>query len=798
MAGEGESVRGKSIRRKPPDAYSYMVEETGTEETGMGEAGRPFIAHWREARGTEYDYVRNRDGELIRAEVQTIADHLKNTSALAAGFADAFGAGEYAGQIGLAHDIGKYSSAFQKRIWENAPKTDHSTAGAKEMLAANKNAMGMAAAYCIAGHHAGLLNGGSQMDSSDTTVSLHARLNKNLKDDYCRYAEDIELRQLPRRPDLKTITLSGGESGYFSFAFWTRMLFSCLVDADFLDTESFADYGVTGRDPGENLCRLKEKLDSHIDRNKWLKGTAGINALRSRILQNCIDGGKKSADGIFTLTVPTGGGKTIASMAFAMNQAVALKKRRIIYVIPYCSIIDQTTAVFSGIFGDRNVLAHYSGAAAEEKENEPELDSRILATENWDKPIVVTTAVQFFESLFASKTSRCRKLHNICNSVIIFDEAQTLPQPYLKPCIAAIRELTVNYRCTGVFCTATQPALNRFIEKCYINRKETEIKIQEICENTEELYRAFRRVTYENAGRITDEALAKKLSEYEQVLCIVSTRKQAYRVYGLMQGEGCYHLSKCMTSVHIKRTIAEMKDCLLNGKPCRVVATSLVEAGVDLDFPVVYRAKAGLDSIIQAGGRCNREGKRAAEVSKVYIFEPEETYMSKLPPAIQRQSAITDIVTGNAKDIADLSVVNRYFNSLYNNLDSSGPGTSDGLDTKHIVESFEDTEKFLFPFADAANRFRIIDSNTISVFVPSDETSRVLAEKLQDEKARLTAGEYRTAGEYCVNVYPDNLKKISGSVTMINEHFGILAVKELYDSRTGLKFEDEGGYGIMA
>lgn len=773
---------------------------------------KPYIAHWREPLGAAEDTfeVIDREGNPVQAEVQTIEEHLENTAKTAGKFASAFGAEEFAYQVGLAHDIGKYSEAFQKRIWENENKTDHSSAGAREEIALNKKyGPTYLAAYCIAGHHAGLLNGGSEMDESGMTVSLNARLNKKLDTDYMVYKNEISLGKLEVSSFPKVLSFSKEQTasmkdpGNFSAAFWTRMVFSCLVDADFLDTEQFANHGKTNRSPGENIKTLLEKLDRFLKEKNWLNGKSGINKIRSGILKDCIAKGDGCAPGLYSLTVPTGGGKTVASLAFALHHAAAAQKRKIIYVIPYCSIIDQTANTFQDILGKENVLAHYSGM---EIENDAEVDTRtnsmLLATENWDKPVVVTTAVQFFESLFANRTSQCRKLHNIANSVIIFDEAQTLPQPYLEPCIAAISELVENYSSTCVFCTATQPALNRFFENLYVNRAYKPLKIEEICHNTDELYQELKRVTYEKIfnceTELTDEELAVKLDAFSQVLCIVATRKQACNVYNLLQGNSVFHLSKTMTSVHLRKTISGIRKCLAEGRPCRVVTTSLIEAGVDLDFPVVFRAETGLDSIIQAGGRCNREGKQKAEDSIVYIFRPEEKYTKHLPASMKRAAQTMEMVTGNCNDIADRAIVENYFNAVYNNLEGSQiVGTNDGLDEKGIMQRFHCPADAL-PFADIAKDFKVIDSNTISVFVPQDEASSRLAIKLQENPEYVTSAEYRSVGKYCVNVYRNKIDKISDSIIFTKEGFAILAVPELYDENTGLKFESEGGFGIFA
>lgn len=767
----------------------------------MNHPDKPFIAHWRKTDGSNYEIVLNENNEPEKVEIQTITEHLHNTSELAAKFAAVFDAEEYGAQIGLMHDLGKFSDGFQKRIWENKHKVDHSSAGAIEAIKVDgMNAIGFTAAYCISGHHAGLMNGGAQMDNSDTCRSVWARLNKNLDEDYLCYSNEITLSKIINRPQLKMLSSDSSNMGVFSLFFWIRMLFSCLVDADYLDTELFSNYGKTNRDSGESFDSLLKKLNARIAERGWTQGAEGINKLRSGILNDCINQGKQSKGGAYTLTVPTGGGKTIASLAFSLNQVVSLNKKRIIYVIPYCSIIDQTVDVFSEILGKNNVLAHYS--AADVPENQTDDDavtcSQKLATENWDKPVIVTTAVQFFESLFANRTSQCRKLHNIADSVIIFDEAQTLPQPYLKPCIAAIMELIQNYKCSTIFCTATQPALNRFFEKYNVNHKPFTLPITEICSNTEDLYKAFKRVTYKKLGKLKDSELASRLMNEEQVLCIVSTRKHAYNLFQLMEGDGNFHLSKCMTSKHIKETIDKIRTRLKNGETCRVISTSLVEAGVDLDFKTVYRSNAGLDSIIQAGGRCNREGKYAAADSIVYIFEPEDKYLMHFPDVLKRPASITDVVTKDVDDIADGKIVKRFFNNLFNHLDGDTAEISDGLDIRHIMHRIEDCQKLSFPFADIARDFKIIENNTFSVFVPSDDTSNKLAEKLQNAKEYMTKEEYRTIGKYCVNVYPQNLKAIQKSIIILDDSFGILAVEKLYDQQTGLKFEDEGGLGLFS
>ncbi|HCW80107.1 MAG TPA: CRISPR-associated helicase/endonuclease Cas3 [Ruminococcaceae bacterium] len=706
---------------------------------------------------------------------QTIEEHLENVAELAAKFARPFHAESMAYQCGLAHDIGKYSEKFQQHIWNGGERTDHSTAGAKEII----KFCGIPAAYCIAGHHAGLLDGGGRFDSSETSGTLWGRLNKKISNSYGIYKKYIRLQ----KPELPPLTPLGHHG--FTVSFFIRMLFSCLVDADFLDTERFMSGGKIKRESGCSIEGLLKKLDGFIEQNGWLNGRDGVNGKRSEILKTCIETGSKMEKGLFTLTVPTGGGKTVSSMAFALHHAAKHDMKRVIYVIPYCSIIEQTADIFSGIFGRENVLAHYSGAKHDDSKNE-EMNQKRLAAENWDMPVVVTTAVQFFESLFSNRPSACRKLHSIADSVVIFDEAQTLPLQYLKPCVDAIAELIANYSATCVLCTATQPALQPLFDIYAPKLRPTEI-----CPNTKELFDAFRRVHYEQLGKLSDEELANRLNACGQVLCIVSTRKQAKNVYGLLKGDGCFHLSTLMTPEHRRGVIKEIRERLKNGKPCRTVSTSLIEAGVDIDFPTVYRTYAGLDSEIQAGGRCNREGKRPAEESTVYLFRSEGRY--KLPDSLKRPMREAYAVTYNKKDITAPEEIKAYFENLYRD-------TGSELDRNNIVGSFEDGIKnnLSFPFKTNAERFCIIENNTWTVLIPRDEKSSRMASQLEQRDFKPNKEFYRRMGQYCVNVYGNQFKELSPSLAVVDEKLAVLTVPNLYDSDTGLSITNDGGFGLFA
>ncbi|HOV42114.1 MAG TPA: CRISPR-associated endonuclease Cas3'', partial [Oscillospiraceae bacterium] len=397
-------------------------------------------------------HIRDEDNER-----QPLIDHLTQTAILAALFAGKFYNSELGYYAGLLHDIGKYSDEFQRKIKNRLNiKCDHSAAGARELEKLGK--LGKMLSYCVAGHHAGLPDSGSRFSSAGDGT-LYGRLNKEyIVNNYDAYLQEIKNEISLCEPNIKPM----GKKG-FSISFFVRMLYSCLVDADFLDTEKFMQNGRIARaedfDFNEILSKLNKKLSE-------FSGSSGIiNEKRAEILNSCRQKGSEEQPGLFTLTVPTGGGKTLSSMAFALNHLMRNGMKRIIYVIPYTSIIEQTAKIFKDVFGEDCVLEHHSNYSFPEDENDDKKNIMKLSSENWSMPIIVTTNVQFFESLFANKPSKCRKLHNIANSVIIFDEVQMLPVIYLKPCVRAIAELVHNYKCTAVLCTATQPSINSLFPK---------------------------------------------------------------------------------------------------------------------------------------------------------------------------------------------------------------------------------------------------------------------------------------------------------------------------------------------
>lgn len=711
------------------------------------------------------EYFAHTDGN----RTQTMKEHLYGTAELAGEFARRFGKKEWGYCCGLLHDIGKYSEAFQEKIRNNSDRrVDHATAGAR--VCKEKGGLYPFLEYCIAGHHVGLPDYGSSSDAG-SAPTLSGRRKKKIED-YSAYKDEIQI------PELKTDPFDPEKSPdpYYSLSVFMRMLFSCLVDADFLDTERFMKAGDTGREAGESLEKLLRKLETHIE--GWLSNqeTETVNGRRTEILKRCLECGKMER-GLFQLTVPTGGGKTVASLAFALRHAVKNGMDRVIYVIPYTSIIEQNAEVFRKILGEQNVLENHYNVDYESSE---ELKPMQLAAENWDKPVVVTTNVQFFESLYANKSSRCRKLHNVANSVIIFDEAQMLPPDYLKPCIAMMEELVDLYRSSIVLCTATQPALNSFFRKSR--------QVTELCPRVEEQFRFFARVTYQNLGTISEDDLVGRLQKETQALCIVNTKKRAQKLYQSMKEEGVFHLSTAMYPKHRRKVLEMIRERLSKGEKCVLISTSLVEAGVDLDFQSVYRQLAGVDSMIQAAGRCNREGKRAVGDSKVFLFQFEEK--ENVPGQRLQIDVAKLLLLSEGEDIFSLDGIEKYFQWLYRFRGGS-------LDKKKILQEFQDKQ---YNFAKVGKEFKLIEEDTKTIFISREPDAEELL--LQIKCQGYTKSTMRKAGQYCVQLYENEFEKIRGAgmVSPVSgdiEDFYELVEKDQYTDEMGLKMDVESGMAVF-
>lgn len=700
-------------------------------------------------------------------KVQTVQEHLHGTALLAEEFARSFHGEHQAYLAGLLHDVGKYSIDFQQRL-HGGPPVDHSTAGMKEALALHQPEV----AFAIAGHHSGLPDGGSKTDN-DTTGTLFGRQKKDIPN-YDTWRREIQPVKAERPSQIPRDN--------FSESFYIRMLFSCLVDADYQDTQLFME-GPVPRGDYDSLLQLLGKLNLYIQ--PWWDAKTELNRKRCEILHTCIAAGQTGESGLYTLTVPTGGGKTVSSLAFALNHAVAQGKNRVIYVIPYTSIIDQTADAFQRILGAENVIEHHSGIdySVPEDHTESSAYRKALATENWDAPIIVTTAVQFFESLYGNRSSRCRKLHNIANSVVIFDEAQTLPVGQLRPCVAAIGQLVKYYGVTAVLCTATQPALQPIFAELAPG-----LSIQEICPGTAELYRFFQRTTLHRIGEVTEEDIADRLNATHQTLCVVNRRATAQSLYARLDSEGRYCLTTLLCPADRKRLLEEIRLRLRQGLPCRVVSTSLIEAGVDVDFPSAWREEAGLDSILQTAGRCNREGMHSASESIVSVFRLQG---SRIPAMIRTNVDSARHVLDSFPGPSQPEAIEAYF-SFYHAV----KGTS-ALDRDNILDAFaKGFEGRAIPFASVADLFRLIDNSTLSIYLPIDEGA-ALVEKLRS--GQVSQSLYRHLGQYSVNIYPEHVKRLldAGAIQPIDNSSYILSDLTLYDRSTGLSLDVETGKGIF-
>lgn len=751
-----------------------------------------------------------------KSDWQPLKSHLENVADIARGFAKEFAAESFGYAAGLFHDIGKYSPEFQRRLAGANIKVDHSTAGAQETRKIYNGAQSRILEYIITGHHGGM------PDFENPNGGLQDRLLKKQLPDYSAYKNEIIA------PDLNgiypRIRLSHGSQG-FSVSFYIRMLFSCVVDADFLDTEKVLKPNKSLlRGKYDSFTKLSRKFDEHMDIKLAKAKKSPINGYRKDIYEQC----RKKANlpqQMFSLTVPTGGGKTLSSMAFALDHLKMHDLNRIFYVIPYTSIIEQTADVFRGIFGAQNVLEHHSNydpvlenhssydPESEDTENIQNIQEKLkLSSENWDMPIVVTTNVQFFESLFSNHVSRCRKLHNLAKSVIILDEAQMLPTGFLKPCLAALSELVANYGTTVVLCTATQPNLDGLLD--------ARVKPLELMNAPEALYEAFKRVNVTDLGDISDTDLSAKLNAHNQVLCIVNTRKHALKLYEqlsksnnryhlssrlsaklkankqiqciantrrrhaqnlygqLSKISNCCHLSARMCPAHRRKVLNEIKARLKAGAECRVVSTSLIGVGVDIDFPFVYEEKCGIDSACQGAGRCNREGKR--DYGEVYVFRSTEDF--KMVPWQRRVAEIGSMIfDAYPEDPLSLPAVNEYFKELY-----FYEGAE--LDRERILPALEESPRhFEFPFEVVANAFKFIQENTQSIIIPYDENARFLLKKVQ--QAEFPGGYLRSLQGYTVNIYLNEFEALikSNAIYSIADRFFVLKEgSEYYSEEVGL------------
>jgi len=704
---------------------------------------------------------------------------------------------------GLWHDLGKFAPEWQEYLKSKVDvhvaesggaasrREDHSTAGG--VFASGSPPFGALLSYVLAGHHSGLADGAGL---------FHERFGKRINQ-WRPHAEAAGVRLSETIPPPPLARPDAANDG---MAFMLRFFFSSLVDADFLATESFMQPErpeFRAPWPEDILVRLLSVLEKHMSEKFGLPGEDPVNQAREAVRQDCIRASDEG-NGFFSLTVPTGGGKTLSSLLFALRHAIRNGQRRVILVIPFTSIIKQNADVFRGVFarlsqelGREIVLEHHSKF---DPKNETEFNR--LAAENWHAPIVVTTNVQFFESLFANRTSACRKLHRIARSVVIFDEVQALPASLMHPILRGLRCLVRDLGATAVLCTATQPALER--------REDFSIgippdEIVPIIRDEPALFRALERVTCQNLGPLDDDTLIAHIFDHapDGCLLIVSTTKAAQILHEkLGQQTKAIHLSARMCPAHVVSVLDDAKALRKAGQVVVLVATQIVEAGVDISFPVVYRSECGLDSLAQAAGRCNRNGElkdgggRRIKGS-VFFFQPTDHPIPRgLCDLIDNAAIVrTQILPGlGDRDLLAPGLIRSYFEHA---IWQAGPKT-DQWDRPHLVSGglpcFPPNSKDFrtYRFRTAAESFRLIDSNTHAVLIPWGPEGKALAEEIRDLKKQNRVpnrSHYRRAQQFSVQVYDGEWQQLKPRLSLhCDEAFAILDHPEdCYHHDTGLK-----------
>lgn len=702
---------------------------------------------------------------------QLLLDHLNGTSKLCRENANEFWAdiAEFVGQI---HDIGKYTSGFQKHIngAENI-RVEHAICGAKEVAKAPPKSYVPMIEYCVAGHHSGLPDGGTKVDGEEDST-LHGRM-KRKTGDYSAYENEVKL-EYPKDNLRELFDVSNQREIIERYSFFTRYLFSCLTDADFIDTERFVtpntDRGIDGdfQKAYEKVCK---KLNSFKIETK-------LQESRS-IIQEQVYKSVESNANVYTLNMPTGSGKTLCSIRAALKTAIENKKKRIIYVIPYVSIIEQTAKVFEDIFGDvLPVLQHHSNYDFDDDKNEDEneITSEKLkrSCENWDAKLIVTTNIQFFESLYHYKGRRLRKLHNLADSVIIFDEIHMLPIDYIQPCLRAIGYVTKYLNSTAILMSATMPNYDKFME-----RYMSGVKIENAVKDTS-LFNVFDKCRYEYIGKCELASLAEKAQEYDNALIIVNKRKTARELYDMCSGNK-YHLSTYMTPLHRSEIIAKIKEDIKNGINTTVISTSLIEAGVDLDFKAVFREIAGIDNILQSGGRCNREGKM--DMGDVFVFETDGgNYQTKKKSDIIIRANITRNLFEEFENISTDKCIKEYYGRLLNYKEKK-------IEENTITSIMgNDLRIDGIPFRTYAESFNFIDNQVIGIVIPCDE-NRGLIKELKDGKLSVK----RNLQRYSASVNKDEFKELFqiGIIETLDCGVCILANTDYYKSDVGLTLEND-------
>ena len=619
-----------------------------------------------------------------------LVDHLTAVAKIAGEFCESFDSHDAGHYAGLWHDVGKFNPEFQRYLaGERQRGPDHKGAGAKLALQ-HLEPLGL----LVQGHHGGLqaskaLKGWvNEKDGNPATAEAteHARREMPELDTKARITPPAWARKNPHRAEL-----------------WLRMVFSALVDADYLDTEEHFNRQQAGqRGPNVSMLELWQRFSKrHLELVQTYAPSGTVNEVRSEVYEACLAAAEKPPGRIFRLAVPTGGGKTLSGMGFALRHAVNHGLDRVIVAVPFISITQQTAGVYREFLGDESVLEHHSSADIDDPhEYDPKAIWARLASENWEAPLVVTTTVQLFNSLFSNRTSSTRKLHNLAKSVIILDEAQALPPTLLEPILDVLQDLSENYGTSVVLSTATQPAFQAI-------KPFADVMAHDIVPSPEKHFQSLKRVSYEwpTDSSLSWDAVADIMRERMQALTVVNTKKDALALLDALNDENALHLSTLLCGRHREAVIAEIRQRLDNGESCHVVATQVVEAGVDIDFPMVLRAVGPMDSIIQAAGRCNRNG-RLPDEGRVIVFQAEG---ATLPQGTYRTATgrTMEMLSDGSINLDDPAVVAEYFRRLYQDVDT---------DAKQVQQA-----RKAFDYPEVAKRFKMIDDDTISAVVTSEE-----------------------------------------------------------------------------
>ncbi len=757
---------------------------------------------------------RNADGTQT---ARPLEDHLRSVASVAADFATAFMAQDWAQAAGLWHDLGKYQTAWQHYLRSHftddphdaEPKgsVPHALAGAQYAERELPNGEGRLLAYIIAGHHAGLPdfleNGGLKPRLQEAQIQDKRNELKAAFLNKAHIPKNI-LAKPALQPDV--VRMGSGTGQELALSLWLRMLFSCLVDADFLDAEAFLNPAQHAQRPKPlEAVALLPAFNAYMADKATNAQPSNVNSVRAEVLAACRAAGAAPhfESGLYSLTVPTGGGKTLASLAFALEHARTHGNRRVIYAIPFTSIIEQTAQIFRDIFHTAHdqegvVLEHHSNLDPDPKKQPPNMH---LATENWDAPLIVTTNVQLFESLFAAKTTRCRKLHNLVNSVIVLDEAQQLPLAYLAPITQVLKLLAQHYGVTVLLCTATQPNLQGQADAFGRSAFPGIGPVREVMADPATLHTRLKRVavTIDNIQTLSWDALAAELLGHDCALTIVNTRQDARDLYAALgEDSGRVHLSARMCPEHRSQVIGQIKRRLNDKREgrdmelLRVVSTTLVEAGVDLDFPVVYRSLAGLDSIAQAAGRCNREGLLQG-LGQVVVFRPEKERGKDLMQDA-RNVASELIASGKVRDALAPQTFADYFALFY----ARAGQNKGGLDAKGIVNLLKpDAKDCAMSFRTAAEAFKLIDEEGQQSVVVRYARDGAMLEGFNATLGALAKDPtqkwaYRKLQRFSVSV-PQHEFAAMEKMQMLETVAGLFVVRAgWYDRAFGLREPDEG------